>query len=198
MSSNSISYRRLFNLTRYEFSVHRVFYVKSIAGLFLLVLCLFLLSFYNRISNFSTMYYAELILVIILGIGYSFVELRNKESAQVYLSLPGSAIEKYLVQFFTRVVAFPILFTILFVLAISLAKALFHLSSTTTFFYGDTTQVINDLDIRNMILVFLSWNKPAITYFFIFGLLGLLTSLMFAGGIFFGKWNSVAMPAVLG
>ncbi|WPR76375.1 hypothetical protein [Algoriphagus sp. NG3] len=141
------------------------------------------------------MYYTELVLLIILGVGYSFVDLRNKQSAQVYLSLPGSAMEKYLVQFITRVVIFPVLFTIIFILAISLAKG--HLSSATTFYNDDTTQVIDNLDIKSMILIFLSWNKPAITYFFVFGLLGLVTSLMFAGGIILGKWNSLLMPLLI-
>ncbi len=199
MTANSINPNRLGNLLRYEFAMHRKFYLMGIPGIFLMTAFSFLIIFYsNRYApnwqqhDYAILYYAEMFFLAIFGIGYSFIDLREKSSAKLYLTLPGSVIEKYLIQFLTRVVVFPMLFTILFVLGVEVSKNIFHISSTTI--YGEPpTLVVDNLDVIKMLPFFYSWKLPVL-YYMIFGIGGLIVSLMFAGGIIFGKGNSLLMP----
>ncbi|TXD79249.1 hypothetical protein [Algoriphagus ratkowskyi] len=160
---------------------------------------LFLVIFYSNkyasswgAQNYAVLYYAGLFFLTLFGIGYSFIELRDKRSAQLYLILPGSAMEKYLIQFLTRIVLFPILFTLLFVLGVEVSKSIFQISSVTI--YGKSpTLVVDDLDVFNMLSLFYLWKLPILYYMFI-GIGGVIVSIMFTGGIVFGKWNVLLMP----
>ncbi|UZD24231.1 hypothetical protein PBT90_12630 [Algoriphagus halophytocola] len=204
MNANSISTRRLINLFRFEFLMHRKFYQMGVLGVFFIITGLFLLIFFaNRYtttfgqSEFSYLFYSEFLFLVIFGIGFSFVDLRTKRSSLVYLSIPGLAIEKYFVQFFTRVLMFPVLFTVMYILAISVSKSLFQMSYITTTYVGTSSipVVVDNLDIWQMIFPFYYyWDKPLMSYFFLFGIAALFISLMFSGGIIFGKWNSLLMP----
>lgn len=199
MTANSINPNRLGNLFRYEFAMHRKLYLMGVPGVFLMTALLFLLIFYsNRYApnwqqeDYALLYYAEMFFLTIFGVGYSFVELRGKSSAEGYLTLPGSLTEKYLIQFLTRVLLFPIIFTVLFLLGVEVSKILFHLGSMTLD-GKPPTLVIDNLDVIKMLPFFYSWNLP-ILYYMIFGIGVLIVSLMFAGGIIFGKGNSLFMP----
>ncbi|TXE10232.1 hypothetical protein [Algoriphagus aquimarinus] len=206
MNANAISARRIINLFRFEFSIHRKFYEMGILGIFFIITGLFVLIFFaNRYtttfgqSQFTLLFYVELLFLVFFGVGFSFVDLRTKRSSLVYLSMPGLATEKYFVQFFTRVLMFPVLFTVMYILSISVSKNLFRMSDFTTTDVGTSSVllVIDNLDIWEMLVPFYYyWNKSAMAYFFLFGIAGLFISLMFSGGIIFGKWNSLLMPLV--
>lgn len=197
-----MSFYRLKNLLHFELSMNRKFYIMSIFGMFLFIIISFLIFFFENKNAtilgqqyFAMFFYTELFLLTIFGIGYSFVELRDKISAQTYLSLPASIGEKYTVQFVTRILIFPLLYTILFVLGVAVSKYLFGVSSTTI--YGDTPSVvIGNLDILSLVVVFQTLKIPVL-YYLIIGIGGLIVSLMFSGGIIFGKWNPVLMPLAL-
>ena len=199
MTANSINPNRLGNLLRYEFAMHRKRYLMGISGVFLMTAIVFLIIFYSNRNapnwqqqDYAGLYYAEMFFLTIFGVGYSFIELRVKSSAKSYLTLPGSVIEKYMVQFMTRVLLFPIVFTILFVLGAEVSKNLFHLGFMTLY---DTpsTLVIDNLDVIKMLPPFYWWEFP-IVYNMVFGIGVLIISLMFAGGIIFGKGNPLLMP----
>ncbi|WP_192348492.1 hypothetical protein [Algoriphagus sp. Y33] len=185
--------KRIMNLFRYEFIIHKKMYAIGIPAMFLLVVVSFLVVF-STTNGFGAFYYLSLLFIVIFGVGQSFLDLRDKSSAQIYLLLPGSAAEKFLIQFITRVILLPVVFTVLFILGVELSKALFHLSSITTIKGDFPVLEIDELSVSRMIFVFHSWNKPLIVYLLFFGVGGLLISLMFAGGIIFGKWNSFFMP----
>ncbi|MEB2780938.1 hypothetical protein U3A58_11085 [Algoriphagus sp. C2-6-M1] len=199
MNANSISLHRIFNLFRFEFLMHRKLYLMGIPGVFLITTVIFLMTVYfTNLDNYSVLYYGQLLFLVIFGVGFSFIDLRDKRSSQVYLTLPCLASEKYFVQFFTRVLLFPVIFTLMFIIGVSVSKDILHMSSITTFYVDNGTPIVKDnLDINQMIFVFNSWNKPAMTYFSVFGLGFLIISLMFSGGIIFGKWNFISMPLVV-
>lgn len=199
MTANSIRGKRLFNLLQYEFTMHRKLYLMGTPGVFLMITLTFLIVLYSNrnASNwtqpeYAVLFYAELFFLTIFGVGYSFIDLRSKDSARQYLTLPSTAAEKYSIQFLTRILMFPILFTILFVLGTEVAKILFHLGSLTLAGKAPSL-VIDDLGVVKLLPFVYSWNLPVL-YYLVFGLGGLIVSLMFAGGIIFGKGNSLLMP----
>jgi hypothetical protein len=199
MTTNSIRGKRLFNLLQYEFAMHKKLYLMGTPGLFLMIILTFLIVLYSNRNalnwtqpDYAGLFYTELFFLTIFGLSYSFIDLRSKDSARQYLTLPGSAAEKYTVQFLTRILMFPVLFAILFVLGTEIAKILFHLGSLTL----DNKPpriLIDDLDVVKLLPIGYSWNLPVV-YYMVYGLGGLIVSLMFAGGIIFGKGNPILMP----
>jgi hypothetical protein len=199
MTTNSIRGKRLFNLLQYEFAMHKKLYLMGTPGLFLMIILTFLIVLYSNRNalnwtqpDYAGLFYTELFFLTIFGLSYSFIDLRSKDSARQYLTLPGTAAEKYTVQFLTRILMFPVLFAILFVLGTEIAKILFHLGSLTL----DNKPpriLIDDLDVVKLLPIGYSWNLPVV-YYMVYGLGGLIVSLMFAGGIIFGKGNPLLMP----
>jgi hypothetical protein len=199
MTTNSIRGKRLFNLLQYEFAMHKKLYLMGTPGLFLMIILTFLIVLYSNRNalnwtqpDYAGLFYTELFFLTIFGLSYSFIDLRSKDSARQYLTLPGTAAEKYTVQFLTRILMFPVLFAILFVLGTEIAKILFHLGSLTL----DNKPpriLIDDLDVVKLLPIGYSWNLPVV-YYMVYGLGGLIVSLMFAGGIIFGKGNPILMP----
>ena len=61
-------------------------------------------DYFFRQVPYQTLYLSSFLIAIILVVGSSFSALRKKESTTSYLLVPASILEKYLVQFFLRIV----------------------------------------------------------------------------------------------
>lgn len=132
MLQNHFNIKRFYNALRYDLSINAKTY-----GLFLLSFLLGLLLFdlffiLERASkftstNYTPLFYLTFIIGIVVVVGTSFPQLRNKKSTINYLTFPISTFEKFLLQFGIRIFAFMILFIPLFWLEFKLADIIYNL-----------------------------------------------------------------------
>ena len=124
--------KRFYKCLKYDLVLNGKIYLFSIIGLMVVLMIINLInlnSFNNFYSNnfnrnnfnidfenyFFRSYYAPLFIFFIifgtiLSAGTSFPALRSSNNSINYLLLPASTLEKFLVQFFIRILAFVLLF----------------------------------------------------------------------------------------
>ncbi|WP_026966532.1 hypothetical protein [Algoriphagus terrigena] len=201
MNTNSIKLHRLKNLAHYEWAIDRKFYQQGILGVFIFIVGVFLTIWFNNIKGFiwsstdyNQIFFGGFIFLSVFGISHSFIDLREKNTSIRYLTLPASAIEKYLVQVCFRLVLPLILYPILFWLGANL--------SVDAYYFIQHSLLNKTLlpEIEKAEILYLYWipkSNMELVYWAIFGSIALIPTLMFLGGILFGKWNFIVMPAAV-
>ena len=196
---NNLSLSRILKLIKFEFLLHKKYYLLLIFGAFLLV-TLYLTQYlsYQRIdmtqygekNNFyNGAYFFYVIAILLFVVGQSFMDLRSKVSAERYLLLPALPLEKLFSQFIVKfTLAFLVMPTI-FALSAILARwiALEFLIQWTG---GITNIDIIDFDVLIPIKQSADW----LYYIFILSLILFIPSAIFTGSQYFGKWNIVMVP----
>ena len=79
-------------------------------------------EYFFRKSSYQTSFIITLLILLILVVSSSFPAFRKKESTTNFLLLPSSTFEKFLVDFFIRVILFSLLFIFMFWLDFKLAS----------------------------------------------------------------------------
>ena len=198
MNSTTINLHRINSLVRYEWRISSRFYLLGTIGIFLIVFGVFLTIWFNNPSwftwkptNYNITYYVGLMFLSVFGISQSFVDLRKKNTAIRYLTLPASIIEKYLTQVGFRLILPFILYNIVFWLGANLSVEVYYFIQQTLL--GKTSLP----QIEKAEFFYLYWIPSPnmdLIYWNLFGTILLVPTLMFLGGILFGKWNFILMP----
>ncbi|REG91564.1 hypothetical protein [Algoriphagus antarcticus] len=198
MSANSISSHRLKNLVRYEWAIDRKFYLLGSFGIFMISFGVFLTVWFNQYSgytwrsvDYNSVFFGGFVFLCVFGISQSFIDLREKNTSIRYLSLPASTLEKYLVQLFLRLILPLIIYPIVFWLGANLSVDVYY------FIQRSVLEKLSLPEIEKVNVLYLYW-LPNLTmelvYWILFGLIVSIPTLIFMGGIIFGKWNFIVMP----
>lgn len=216
MNSNSnFQVNRIGNLIRYEWMNRKKIYAAATLGMLLFLTLFFfyiIYANYNTIyvlsrhiisdndglvwgsENYKPVFYVGLIFLAVFFIGQSFLDLRDKGKARLYFLLPGSQLEKFVVEFLLKVflplVTYPIIFWLSSIFSVELFKV--FSSNFLNPFNNELPESVEFLSLFQLP----DEQIPPI-YWLIGGLLCLFPSLMFSGGVFFGKWNSLLMPLTI-
>jgi hypothetical protein len=114
---------------------------------------------------------------LVISAGTSFSALRSKTNSVSYLLLPASILEKYLVQFLVRIVAFTILFFLLY----------WFTFKCTYLFYGFFEPVSETVKNYDVMFVFQKVRDKSDLYFTVFAITT-CTLFAFAGATYFKKF----------
>lgn len=161
----------------------------------------FLTIWFNQYSDFvwrtvdyNAIFYGSFVFLSVFGISQSFIELRKKNAAIRYLTLPASAIEKCLMQIFLRMVLPLIIYPIVFWIGSNSSVDVYY------FIQHSLLEKTALPEIHKVEVLYLYWIPYAnidIGYWGLFGLILSLPIIMFMGGIIFGKWGFIAMPIAI-
>lgn len=210
-NSLQINGTNISNLIRYEWMNRWKLYLGVGLYVFLLLIFLFLYIFYSNYQttallskyiisdgkniaweagNYQGIFISGIFILAIFATGQSFLDLREKKAARQYLLLPASHLEKYLVQFLGRfllpLMIYPILFWLASVLSVGIFKLSLLLFENKTIDFPEAAPFFQ--------LFSLPSEQPTIIYWILWSIFLLIPSLMFLGGIIFGKLNFVLMP----
>ena len=129
---------KYFNPTRfskyfsYNLSIHyKAYFITCIILLIGLVCTNYIYLCINheyKANTHVTIYTLSYCLSAILVIGTGFPELRTKSKTIYFLTIPASIFEKYLVQFFIRIICFTIIYHILFWVSLKFAHHFYMLT----------------------------------------------------------------------
>jgi len=131
--NNFFNFNRFVLLMKQDLLIHRKKYVLTLTGLglvtyllaywFLFVNKSSLASFAGRINELYMVCFAFFMMGVGVAVGTAFPELKDKIKTANYLLTPGSAFEKFLVQFMIRIGLFVPMALGIFWIVIRLAKA---------------------------------------------------------------------------
>lgn len=213
---SALSTLRIWKLMRLEFLLHRKFYSMLMIGAFLLTLISMLLIWYQYFDNsrvvnshleaagssvwiwengaYQGVFLTFKVLILFLVIAQSFKGLRTRSSAEFFLLLPATVLEKLIAQIILLVGLAELLLPFLFWLAIRLAKLI----------WIGVIEKVKGFEANIDISVFeLTFFLPNIQdqhwsiSLFLYGITLLVTSWFFLGSLYFGKWNVVFSPLTM-
>ena len=117
---------------RYNLSIHyKAYFITCIVLLIALTIANYLLlcGEHNYNPEFHTVVFTICFCSSsFLIIGTGFPELRSKSKTIYFLTIPASIFEKYLVQFFIRIICFPVFYFVLFWLSLKFAHHFYMLT----------------------------------------------------------------------
>ncbi|MDO3695080.1 hypothetical protein QVZ41_09515 [Wenyingzhuangia sp. chi5] len=117
---------------RYNLSIHYKAYFITCIILLIGLVCtnyIYLCSNHEYKANTHvTIYTLSYCLSAVLVIGTGFPELRSKSKTIYFITIPASILEKYLVQFFIRIICFTIIYHVLFWISLKLAHHFYMLT----------------------------------------------------------------------
>lgn len=199
---NNLSLNRILKLIKFEFLLHRKYYLMLFIGAFILVTSYLTYNLSHQMTdmipfgmknNFYTgPYFFYVIAVFIFVTGQSFMDLRSKAGAERYILLPASVSEKLISQGFVKFGVTFLVMPVIFALSALLARwvAVEHLSHWT----GSITNI----EIISSKVLFLDKdNLPPIGFVFFIGFFLFVSSALFTGSQYYGKWNPVLSPLFL-
>ncbi|SIS91519.1 hypothetical protein [Belliella pelovolcani] len=196
---NSLSISRILKLIKFEFLMHRRYYLMILIGAFVLVTSYLTYSLsyfkidmvqYGMKNNFyNRAYFFYVIAILLFVVGQSFIDLRSKASAERYLLLPALPSEKLFSQFIVKFTLAFLVMPIIFALSAILARWI-ALEFLIPFTGGITNIDIIDFDVLIPIKQSADW----LYYIFILSLILFIPSALFAGSQYYGKWNIVMLP----
>ena len=210
---NEFSIHRIAKLMGLEFVLHKKYYAMLAIGTFLFTLVFMLFVWYQNHRS-ATVFESHLegsgseqwvwekgayvgiflgfkLLVLFLVIAQSFKELRSRSAAEFYLLVPASVFEKLISQFVFLIGLAEVVLPFIFWSAIQVARLIW------TGFAGEMEGMIG---VSNISLFELTLLLPEIkdqnwaVILLIYGFTILTISLLFAGSLYFGKWNVVLTP----
>lgn len=192
--NNYFSLKRFVNLLRNDWLINQKPYLFTVLGS---VIALYGLTYFLMYTtrHFTNNQYTGLFMFYLMGIGAitgtSFPALKDQIKRSNYLLTPGSILEKFMVQFFIRMVIFIPLALIIFYAATHLAKASLIPDPATGFdpvtqiqdfhFWKLFNEHINNLDRLFIILSLFS-----------------ISSILFAGSAFFNRFALAKTLLVFG
>lgn len=196
---NNLSLSRILKLIKFEFLLHRKYYLTILIGALMLITLVFLIV-WDQTRGFSTgwqqkhyqyIYIWYQLAVAIFIVGQSFKDLRTKASSERYLLLPASHMEKLLAQVFTKVSLTVIVMPIVFWLGSLLARGI-GLSLMRRLLKINFSEKIEFLSFESL------WMLPEgqlwSAYALFIGIIFIVFSSMFMGGVYFGKLSVVFTP----
>ncbi len=204
MSRNSISFHRLKHLLGYEWAIDKRFYLLGTAGILLMSFGVFLTIWFSNISGFvwtstdyNSIFFGGFVFLSVFGISQGFIDLREKNTSIRYLTLPSSAMEKFIAQVCFRLIVPIIVYLFAFWLGANISIDVYY-------FFQETILRQTALpEIHKAELLYLYWTPDTNTsldigYWLLFGTIVSIPLLMFMGGIVFGKWGFITMPITIG
>jgi hypothetical protein len=181
------SLKRFTLLLKNDWLINQKIYLFTVIGLALAIYGLSYFLMYNS-RNFSNSQYTGLFLFYLMGmgaiIGMAFPALTDHIKKSNYLLVPGSIFEKFMVQFFIRIVLFIPLGLILFWVATHLAKASMIPNPATGF---DPVSQIQDFHFSKLFNENLHKLDRSLIALSIFS----IASILFAGSTFFNRFALV-------
>lgn len=200
-NTDNFQLSRMLNLARFEWMNRKKVYVVAFFTMIAFLITFFQSFFYSNLGSmrwesgyYHGVFISGFFILSFLAVGQSFLDLREKKSASLYLTLPSSHLEKFAVQFLMRVFLPMISYPLLFWLASILSVELFKLGD---FIFSYPSESSNPEVARLADFLKLPEGQIPVIYWIFGGLLCLFPSLMFAGGVFFGKWNFLLMPLII-
>lgn len=197
-NTDNFQVSRMLNLARFEWMIRKRIYVVAFFTMIAFLITFFQSFFYSNLGSmrwesgyYHGVFIAGFFILSVLAVGQSFLDLRQKKSARVYLTLPASHLEKYAVQFLMRVLLPLLSYPLLFWLASILSVELFKLGDMI---FSYSSESSNPEVAQLADLFWLPEGQISAVYWLAGGFLVLIPSLMFSGGVFFGKWNFILMP----
>lgn len=197
-NTSSFQVNRIGNLIRYEWMNRKKMYVAALFGMIALLIFFFQLFFISNIGSmkWESEYYhgvfiAGFFILSVLAVGQSFLDLREKKSARLYLTLPASHLEKYVVQFLMRVFLPLFCYPLLFWVASVLSVELFELGNLI---FSNLSELGNPEIFKFSSFRSSPVDQHPVVSWLILGIICFIPSFMFSGGLFFGKWNFFLMP----
>ncbi len=145
---------------------------------------------YNvNISFFKKDYLPVFMVCLLIGLlisgGTAFSALRNSKNSATYLLLPVSNLEKYLVQFLLRIVAFTLLYFVLFWLIFKSAYLFFE-------FFEPLSNTIKNYDILDPLFIYQKYpyifEVDYFEYFMFITIFLFVAIFSFAGASFYKKY----------
>ncbi|WP_057937646.1 hypothetical protein [Algoriphagus resistens] len=201
MRNNSIDFHRFQNLLRIEWAFQKRFYLMGSSGIFLITFGVFLTIWFNQYSGFiwrsvdyNSIFFGGFIFLSVFGVSQSFVDLREKKMAIRYLALPASPMEKYLLQVFLRLFLPLILYPVVFWLGANLSVDVYYFIQHSLL---EKTELPEIEKVEVLHLYWIPTTNMNMVYWAVFGLTFSIPTLMFMGGIVFGKWNFIMMPVAV-
>lgn len=192
--NNYFSLKRFVSLLRNDWLIHQKTYLFTVLGL---VIALYGLSYFLMYTtrHFTNNQYTGLFMFYLMGIGAitgtGFPALKDQIKRSNYLLTPGSVLEKFMVQFFIRMVIFIPLSLFIFWMGVHLAKATLvayppqgydPALAVVNFHYSE---LFNDVPtLRDKFMIVISFFSVA--------------SLLFAGSAFFNRFALAKTLIVLG
>lgn len=209
---NDFSFARIGKLIRLEFLLHRRYYAVLVLGTFLFTFLFLLFVWYKNSEaandsdlpiegvNFSRstwekssylgIFIGFKLLVFFVVIAQSFKELRSRSSAEFYLLLPSTVLEKVSAQFVFLITLAELILPFVFWLAIQTAYWFW----TGMIEGGNVLMGVSEISFFELTLFMSSPGNSWVVQSLIIGISLFLFSLLFAGSLYFGKWNVVLAP----
>jgi hypothetical protein len=209
---NDFSFARIGKLIRLEFLLHRRYYAVLVLGTFLFTFLYLLFVWYKNSEaandsdlpiegvNFSRstwekssylgIFIGFKLLVFFVVIAQSFKELRSRSSAEFYLLLPSTVLEKVSAQFVFLITLAELILPFVFWLAIQTAYWFW----TGMIEGGNVLMGVSEISFFELTLFMSSPGNSWVVQSLIIGISLFLFSLLFAGSLYFGKWNVVLAP----
>ncbi|MCH7399663.1 hypothetical protein MM236_16820 [Belliella sp. DSM 107340] len=198
---NNISISRILKLIKFEFLMHRKYYLTILIGALVLVSVVILIAWMQtrhlltgwQQKHYQVVYFVYFLAVIIFIVGQGFKDLVTKASSERYLLLPASHIEKLIAQILTKfsvaLIAMPFVFWFGVLLARLIGFSLMNnILSTKNF------EKIEYLRFESL-WILTEGEHWSFNAFFI-GSVFFLFSFMILGSQYFGKWNFVYTPLI--
>jgi len=183
-TNNFFDIKRCYKAFRFDLILNSK---KLLYGSIAMVLAMFFIDFYAlvvsymefRIGDYAGWSTFMFIIGLLIVVGTSFSMLRNKHSSIAFLMLPASVLEKFIVQFFLRIVVFSVLY-------IPVSWLVFK---GAVLFYNvfDWTRELNIFSLGFFDLFYIEENGWLVSLGFCFGLFAFATFL-FAGAVYFKKY----------
>jgi hypothetical protein len=197
---------------RLELVLHRRYYAMLVLGTFLFTFLFLLFVWYKNSeeandfevtiegvsfpgsiwekSSFLGIFIGFKLLVFFVVIAQSFKELRSRSSAEFYLLLPSSVLEKVSAQFVFLITLAELILPLVFWLAIQTAYWFW----TGLIAGGSVLIEVSEISFFELTMFMSSPDNSWVVQLLIVGISLLLFSLLFAGSLYFGKWNVVLTP----
>jgi hypothetical protein len=209
---NEFSFARIGKLMRLELVLHRRYYAILILGTFLFTFLFLLFVWYKNSeaanifdsafegvsfprsiwekSSYLGIFIGFKLLVFFVVIAQSFKELRTRSTAEFYLLLPSTVLEKVGAQFVFLITLAELILPFVFWLAIQTAYWFW----TGIIEGGNMLSEVSEISFFELTLFFSSSGNNWAIQLLSVGISLSLFSLLFTGSLYFGKWNVVLTP----
>jgi hypothetical protein len=209
---SDLSFGRIGKLMRLELALHRRYYAMLFLGTFLFTFLFLLFVWYKNSeaandfdspiegvsfpqstwekSSYLGIFIGFKLLVFFVVIAQSFKELRSRSSAEFYLLLPSSVLEKVIAQFVFLITLAELILPFVFWLAIQTAYWFW----TGMIAGGNVLIEVSEISFFELTMFMTSLESSWHEQLLLAGISLWLFSLFFVGSLYFGKWNVVLTP----
>lgn len=188
MKNRNFNAQRFVNLFKHDLLINYKLYGIVTAGVWLIVLLILVLSMANHYRNFSfDNYLASWIPIMIVGgaisVSSAFAGTKNKVELTSYLMLPGSALEKFIVQVLVRFILFYLMLVTIYRIDAHVARWFVH---TIDF---DEPIYIAKFNFETVFEPMLKDLSKTNLEYLVTGAIGTVVSFLFVSAIHFNKFK---------